>query len=46
MKLEEKNCQNNAILLVVPFEEISLRPELSSPASLKIQGRYPKRDEV
>ena len=35
---------NNAILLVFPIEEISLRPELSSPAHFRIQGGYPERD--
>ena len=38
---EEKK---NAILLVLPIEEISLRPELSSPARFRIQGGYPERD--
>ena len=28
----------NAILLVLPIEEISLRPELSSPPRFRIQG--------
>ena len=36
--------QKNAILLVLPIEEISLRPELSSPPRLRIQGGYPERD--
>ena len=44
----KKNCkirkynlfapQKIAILLVLPFEEISIRPELSSPPSFRIQG--------
>ena len=34
----------NAILLVLPIEEISLRPELSSPARFRIQGGSPERD--
>ena len=33
-------CCKNAILLVLPFEEISLRPLLSSPAHLIIQVGY------
>ena len=32
------------ILLVLPIEEISLRPELSSPAHFRILGGYPERD--
>ena len=34
----------NAILLVLPIEEISLRPELSSPPRFRIQGGYSERD--
>ena len=30
--------EKNAIILVLPIEEISLRPELSSPPCLRIQG--------
>ena len=38
-------CQTiNAIFLVLPIEEISLWPELSSPANFRIQGRSPERD--
>ena len=37
--------KKNAIPLVLPIEEISLRPELSSPARFRIQGGYPERDE-
>ena len=40
-----ENCENifilpkkNAIFLVLPIEEISLQPELSSPARFRIQG--------
>ena len=29
--------------LVLPIEEISLRPELSSPTRFRIQGGYPER---
>ena len=29
---------NNAFIIVSPFEEISLRPELSSPPNFRIQG--------
>ena len=36
--------KNNPILLVLPIEEISLRPELSSQAHFRIQGGYPERD--
>ena len=32
-------------LLVLPNEEISLRPELSSPPRFRIQGGSPERDE-
>ena len=32
------------ILLVWPIEEISLQPELSSPARFRIQGGYPEPD--
>ena len=34
----------NTILLVLPFEEISIRPELSSPARCRILEGYPERD--
>ena len=36
--------KKNAILLVLPIEEISFRPKLSSPARFRIQGGYPERD--
>ena len=36
--------KKNAITLVLPIEEISLRPELSSQARFRIQGGYPERD--
>ena len=36
--------KKNAISLVLPNEEISLRPELSSPPRFRIQGGYPERD--
>ena len=36
--------KENAILLVLPIEEISLQQELSSPARFRIQGGYPERD--
>ena len=36
--------KKNAIILVLPFKEISLRPELSSPPRFRIQGGYPERD--
>ena len=36
--------KKNAILLVLPIEEISLRPELSSPTRFRIQGGSPERD--
>ena len=39
-----KKRKENAILLVLPIEEISLRPELSSPARFRIQGGSPERD--
>ena len=44
---EKKNIlqkEKNAILLVKPIEEISLRPELSTPPRFRIQGGYPERD--
>ena len=36
--------KKNAIPLVLPIEEISLRPELSSPPRFRIQGGSPERD--
>ena len=35
-----------AILLVLPIEEISLRPDLSSPPRFRTHGGYPERDGV
>ena len=35
---------NIAILLVLPFEETGLQPELSSPPRFRIQGGYRDRD--
>ena len=35
---EKKYRRKNAILLVLPFEEISLQPELSSARHFRIQG--------
>ena len=43
-KMFKKEKEKNAILLVLPNEEISLRPELSSPAHFRIQGGSPERD--
>ena len=42
-------AQKNAILLVWPFEELSIQPELLSPSCFRIQGGpggggYPERD--
>ena len=42
-KFRQKIKIKNAILLVLPIEEISLQPELSSPAHFRIQGGYPER---
>ena len=39
-----KKEEQNAIPLVLPIEEISLRPELSSPARFRIQGGQYERD--
>ena len=39
-----KKKEKNKILLVLPFEEISLQPELSSPPLFRIQGGYPEHD--
>ena len=36
--------EKSAILLVLPIEEISLWPELSSPPRFRFQGGYPERD--
>ena len=36
--------QKKAINVVLPIEEISLRPELSSPAHFRIQVGYRQRD--
>ena len=33
-------------MLVLPIEEISFWPELSSPPRFRIQGRYPERHKV
>ena len=47
MKKKKKlqNKEKNYIQLVLPNEEISLRPELSSSPRFRIQGGYPERDE-
>ena len=38
--------KKNAILLVLPIEDISLQPELYSPPHLRIQGGgSPERDK-
>ena len=37
--------EKKAIVLVLPFQEISLWPELSSPHRFRIQGGYPERNE-
>ena len=34
----------NAIALVFPFDEISIRPELYSRPRFRIQGGYPEHD--
>ena len=34
------------ILLVLPIEEISLQPEISTPPRFRIQGGTPERDGV
>ena len=34
-------CKKNIFFLVLPFEEISIRPELSSPPCFRIQGGVP-----
>ena len=36
-----KNQEKIAIILVLPMKEISLQPELSSPAPFQIQGGVP-----
>ena len=38
---EDLFAKKNAIFLVLQVEEISLRPELSSPPRFGIQGRVP-----
>ena len=35
----------NAIFLVLPVEEVSLPPELSSPPRFRTKGGYPERDK-
>ena len=40
-KKTEKISEKNAILLVLSFEVISIRPELSSQPRFRIQGRVP-----
>ena len=44
MKIYFFTEKKNGIPLVLPIEEISLRPELSSPARFRIQGGSPERD--
>ena len=39
-----KKKKKYAIILVLPIEEISLRPELSTPPRFRIQGGSPERD--
>ena len=36
--------KKNSVLLVSPIEEISLRPELSSPSRFRFQGGSPERE--
>ena len=40
----EKKTQKNTNPLVLPIDEISLWPELSSQPRFRIQGGYPERD--
>ena len=40
----EKKTKKNAILLVLPSDEISVQPELSSPPCYRIQGGSSERD--
>ena len=42
LKTTKKN--KNAILLVLPFEEISLQPDFSSPPRFRIQRGWSERD--
>ena len=44
MKKKKFSPKKNAIPLVLPIEEISLRPELSSPAGFIIQEGSPEYD--
>ena len=41
----KKSRKINAIPLVLPIEEVSLWPELSSPDPFRFQGGSPERDE-
>ena len=41
LNCRRKKEEKNAILLGLPIEEISLRPELSSPARFRFQGGVP-----
>ena len=43
LKEEKKIVRKNPILLVLPIEQISLQPDLSSPARFRIQEGYPER---
>ena len=43
---EKKYQEKNAIILVWPFEEISIRPELFRPPRFRILGVSPERDTV
>ena len=36
----------NVFILVLPFKEISIYPELSSPTCFKIQVEYPERHKI
>ena len=39
-----KRKKNIYVFLVLPFEQISIQPEISSPPRFRIQGGYPERD--
>ena len=41
----EKDIKKNAFLLVLPFEDISISPDLSSPIHFRIQRGWSESDE-
>ena len=44
VRKSQKSTIHDSILLVLPFDEISLQQELSSPHRFRIQGRWSEPD--